>query len=89
MRFKGRWQRNRIPPQEVRDRIIFMSMYNDIDWTKDGNLQVCISNSCEVKACAQKISIKDIGHSPDEEQKKHGMERTPTSQKVCGIALQL
>ena len=32
-------------------------------------------------------SRRDTGHSSDQEQKKSGMERTPTSPKVCGTAL--
>ena len=31
------------------DRIIFMSMFNDIDWTKKGNDGICISNAEKVK----------------------------------------
>ena len=46
---------NRIRPEEFRDRIIFMSMYTDVDWTKDGNLNMCISNSIEVKAYAKRF----------------------------------
>ena len=34
---------------------IFMSMYNDIDWTKHGNTQMCISNSSEVEAYARRF----------------------------------
>ena len=37
--------------------------------------------------CKQ-IPEKYMGHSSDQEQKKSGMERTPTSQMVCGTALQ-
>ena len=36
----------------------------------------------------QKYFLKDIGCSSDQEQKKNGMERTLTSQTVCGTALQ-
>ena len=33
-----------------RDRIIFMSMYNDVDWSKgEEKFKKCISNSTEVK----------------------------------------
>ena len=35
----------KVQPQNSEDRIIFMSMYNDIDLTKDGNQQVCLNNS--------------------------------------------
>ena len=35
----------KIQPQNFEDRIIFMSMYNDIDWTRKGNQQVCEENA--------------------------------------------
>ena len=60
--------KDRFRPEEFKDRIIFMPMYNDINWTKDGNLQLCTSNSLEVKL-AQTDFRKDIGHSSDPEQK--------------------
>ena len=42
---------NRIKPEEFQDRIVFMTMYNDIDWTKEEeHLKKCVSNSMEVKA---------------------------------------
>ena len=44
-----------IRPEQFRDRIIFMSMYNDTDWTKDGKPQMCMSNSFEVKAHANRF----------------------------------
>ena len=50
-----------------------MSMYNDIDWTEDGNDQLCITNSLE------------FGPETEEE----CMERTPTRAKVCGTAVQI
>ena len=46
---------NRTRPEEFKDRIIFMTMYNDTDWTKDGNLETCVSDSVEVKACANRF----------------------------------
>ena len=36
---------NRIKLEEFEDRIIFMSMYNDIDWTTEGNFKKCIYSS--------------------------------------------
>ena len=46
---------NRIRPEEFKDPTIFMSMYSDIDWTKDGNLETCVSSSTEVKAYANRF----------------------------------
>ena len=55
MRFKGRMAENRFRPEEVKDRIILMSMYNDIFWTKDGKLKMYVSNSKEVEAYAKRF----------------------------------
>ena len=41
---------NRIRLEEFEDRIIFVSMHNDIDRTKDRNLQMCVSNSVDINA---------------------------------------
>ena len=38
-----------IEPERFTDRIIFMSMFNDIDCTKKGNDGICIANSEKVK----------------------------------------
>ena len=42
-------QDQNISPEKFEDRIIFMSIFNDIDWTKRGNSERCISNSQQVK----------------------------------------
>ena len=44
-----------IKPEEFKDRIIFMSMFNDIDWSKRKNDEDCISNAEKVKECAMKF----------------------------------
>ena len=49
---------NRIRREQFGDRIIFMStlsMYNEIAWTKDVKLKMCISNSEEVEAYAHRF----------------------------------
>ena len=38
------------------NRIIFMSMFNDIDWTRRGNSEECISSSEQVKNYAEKFT---------------------------------
>ena len=53
--FQRKIAKNRIRLEEFEDRIIFMSMHNDIDRTKDGNQQMCVSNSIEVKAHANRF----------------------------------
>ena len=35
-------------PEQFKGRIIFMSMYNDTDWTKRGNRESCIANAHRV-----------------------------------------
>ena len=37
--------RKNIQPEEFKDRIIFMSMFNDIDWSQRKNNENCISNA--------------------------------------------
>ena len=54
--------------EQFKDRIIFKSMWKDIHWTKVGNKETW--NSSE-------DSLKDVGHSSDQELKKSGTERTP------------
>ena len=54
-------------------RIIFVSMFNDIDWTRRENSEKCISNSEQVKNYAERFSR---GHwsfpGPGDEQKWYG-----------------
>ena len=71
--------RKNIKPREFKDLIIFMSMFNDIDWTKRGHSQKCISNSEQVKNCAKRFSR---GHwtflGPGGEKKWYGTDSTAT-----------
>ena len=39
------FQKRNTEPEKFTDRIIFISMFNDFDWTRRGNEEVCISNS--------------------------------------------
>ena len=45
-----------IEPEKCTDPIIFMSMFNDVDWTKKGNGGRCISNLEDVKDHAKRFS---------------------------------
>ena len=45
-----------IEPEKFTDRIIFISMFNDIDWTRKRNDGICISNSEKVKAYEKRFS---------------------------------
>ena len=48
-------RKRNIEPDKFTDRIIFMSMFNDIDWTRKGNDGICISNSEKVKEYAKRF----------------------------------
>ena len=51
------WARkNNIQPEEFKDRIIFMSMFNDIDWSRRKNDENWILNAKKVKNYAMKFS---------------------------------
>ena len=60
---------NRIQPEQFEDRIIFMSMCNDIDWREQDTMKF----ECRILQVLQrtpKYFWKDIGHSSDQELKK-------------------
>ena len=50
-----------IEPETFEDRIMFMPMFNDIDWTRRGNSKQCVSNSEQVKNYAKK-STQGLKH---------------------------
>ena len=60
-------------PEKFEDRITFMSMFNDIEWTQRGNSEKFISNSELVKSYAKRFSR---GHwtflGPGDEKKWYG-----------------
>ena len=63
----------RIQPEQFRDRIIFMSMYNGIDWEKSGYEEMCFSNASEVKAYARRFPEGHWSfHGPGIEEKWYG-----------------
>ena len=70
-RSKKYWARKNIQPEELKGRIIFLSMFNDIDWKK--NDENCISNAERVQNYAMKFSQ---GHwtfwGPGSEEKWYG-----------------
>ena len=41
--------------EQFKGRIIFMSMYNDIDWRKRGNRENCIANAHRVTEYAERF----------------------------------
>ena len=40
-------------PEQLKGRIIFMSMYNDVDWRKRRNKENCIANTLRVTEYAR------------------------------------
>ena len=49
-------QDQNIQPEKFEDRIVFMSMFDDINWAKRGNSESCTSNSEQVKNYAKRFS---------------------------------
>ena len=43
-------------PQDFKHRIIFMSIYNDIEWTRKDHREVCLNNSSSVAEYAKSFS---------------------------------
>ena len=43
-------------PEQFQGRIIFMSMYSDIDWTKRGNKENCIANALRATEYARRFT---------------------------------
>ena len=46
----------KIEPKHAEDRIIFVSMYNDIDWTERDNEKKCKENPAYVAAYARSLT---------------------------------
>ena len=77
-RIQSDLQGRNIEPEKFEDRIIFMSMFNDIDWTAKGNEEKCISNQTKSR-CTRRGFRKDIGRFLVLETKRCGMEIAITS----------
>ena len=77
-------------PQHCEERIIFMSMFNDIDWTKRRNSEKCLSNSEQVKNYAKRFSR---GHwtflGPGDEKKFYGTLSYTSEGKWDSIATEM
>ena len=56
------------------DRIIFMSMFNDMDWTRKGSNGICNSNSEKVKDYAMRFLPRDTVRFWVVDRKRSGME---------------
>ena len=76
-------QDRHIEPEDCEDRIIFMSMFNDIEWIQKGNSEQCISKSEQVKNNVKRFSR---GHwtflDPGGEKKWYGtLSKTPEGKR--------
>ena len=83
-------QKRNNEPEKFTDRIVFMSMFNDIDWTSKGNDEICISNSEKVKTYPKKFPQ---GHwtflCPGDEKKWYGKSKCPPEGKWNSVASQM
>ena len=78
-------QKRNIKPEEFSDQILFMLMFNDIDWTRKGNDEICFSNSEKKSRNTRRNSRRDTGRSSVLEMKRSGMEKQSTFLKESGI----
>ena len=47
-------------PEQFLGRIIFMSMYNEIEWRNEDNKRVCLATAFLVATCAKKLSLGHV-----------------------------
>ena len=79
-------QDRNIEPENVEDWIILVSMFNDIEWTKEkGHPEQCISSSEKVKNHAKRFSRGHWTSLGPGVEKSNGMELTVTHLKENGI----
>ena len=75
-----------ITPKNFSDRIISMSMFNDIDLDKKGNEDSCNTTSRNIKMYAQD-SLKNTGHSWVLEKKASGIKDMQPIVAANGISV--
>ena len=69
-------------PEEFTDRIIFMSMFNDIE--RNSNDEICVSNAEKVKKYAMRFSQRDWTFlRPGSEEKRYGDSHDQEGQWSC------
>ena len=89
-KFQNDLQDQNIEADNFEGRIIFMSMFNDIEWTRRGNSEQCISNTERVKNYATKFPE---GHctflGPGIEKKWYGHQSNPPEGKWHATADQM
>ena len=65
--------KSKCEPEQLEGRIIFMSMYNDIDWRKRGNKENCIANALKVAGHARRFQQRPWSFlGPGSEKKWYG-----------------
>ena len=70
--------KSKCEPEQFKGKIIFMPMYNDIDWTKRGNKETCVANALRVTEYARRFTqghwsflwYGTHAHKPDGERDK-------------------
>ena len=73
-------------PENFTGKIIFMSMYNDIDWTKRGNKENCIANAHRELRMLED-SREDIGHFLGLDRRRNGTELMSPNRMENGLKL--
>ena len=71
-------------PESFEDRIIFMSMFSDTDWTKKGNAEICLHNTRESGSILQRNSSQDTAVVSGLRQRRRGGTEIPTNPKDIG-----
>ena len=73
-------QDQNIENEHFEGRIIFMLIFNDIDWTKRGNSEIVFQIPTKSRI-TRRDSHEVIGHSSAQEMTTNGTQRTPTNLK--------
>ena len=76
-------EKDHIQPESFKDRIIFMSMYNDIDWNQK-EMKSFVNVIIHSLPKMPKNFPKDRGRSSDLDQKQNDVLRSPINQFVLG-----
>ena len=66
-------QERNIEPEQFGDRITFISMSSDTEWTKRGNEKIVFQIQRTSRCTRRDSSRKDMGHSSIQETKRSGM----------------
>ena len=71
-------------PEQLKGRNIFMSMYNDIDWTRRGMKENCIANALRVTEYARRFFRgEEMVRNPYSQTGWNGIETTEGVPQLC------